>query len=444
MLVADHPNKRRMISAKSTRFVSLMVFLVGFYFSIQNQSVVATSVVVLSSVLLMLAGNSVRFSALLIIPVFASIQLLFAFSVLASSSNYSVTYGPLDFPEYIEIASPLLFGYLIPFFLFKLELQLHDQCQTSRPLHVEAICVEAVKWGLVSEIVSNFIGSVPVVGALVWYAALLWKLAIPVLFFSTSKKKLAVGLALLLLTMAVKSSLYWNFLMVTTVGVLYGYSSGALKLSRVVLIMMIGVFGSVVIQTFKHVQRSNMEVSPMKELRTIVGSFRNETQRYVLFESLIGRLHQGLHDSFVYDRCGSVECSDPTIIKSAVGTLLPRFLYPDKPSFNSEKLKKLGGYTGMGNSFITISGCAEAYANYGRFGGAAFMVLFSFFILFYFRWLGRMFVGVPSIFLIIPFYHVMRVEVDFYHWFTCLFYGTIILRLFYSRMEKNFLFKGQA
>ena len=106
--------------------------------------------------------------------------------------------------------------------------------------------------------------------------------------------------------------------------------------------MIVGVFGSLVIQTFKHVQRSKAEVSTIKELRTIVGSFEDEAQRYVLFESLMGRLHQGLHDSFVYDRCGSVECSDPTIYKSAVGTFLPRFLYPDKPGFNTEKLKILG------------------------------------------------------------------------------------------------------
>ena len=226
--------------------------------------------------------------------------------------------------------------------------------------------------------------------------------------------------------------------MVMAVGVLYGYSVGAMKLLRVILIMIVGVFGSLVIQTFKHVQRSKAEVSTIKELRTIVGSFEDEAQRYVLFESLMGRLHQGLHDSFVYDRCGSVECSDPTIYKSAVGTFLPRFLYPDKPGFNTEKLKNFGGYYGMGNSFITISGCAEAFANYGRIGGTVFMVLFSFFLLNYYSVLGRIFVGMPSLFLFVPFYHVVRVEVDFYHWFTCLFYGTIILKLFYLRWDKLF------
>ena len=394
--------------------------------------------VVLSSMMLLLVGNFVRFSALLTIPAFASVQLLFAFSLLDSSTNYTVSYGPLRFAEYIEIASPIIFGYLIPYFLFRNEWHAYEEDTNLQSWRIDAICLDAVKWGLLSEIASNFIGGVPVVGALLWYSALLWKLAIPVLFFRTQRRTLAIVLALLLLLMAAGSSLYWNFLMVMAVGVLYGYSVGAMKLLRVILIMIVGVFGSLVIQTFKHVQRSKAEVSTIKELRTIVGSFEDEAQRYVLFESLMGRLHQGLHDSFVYDRCGSVECSDPTIYKSAVGTFLPRFLYPDKPGFNTEKLKNFGGYYGMGNSFITISGCAEAFANYGRIGGTVFMVLFSFFLLNYYSVLGRIFVGMPSLFLFVPFYHVVRVEVDFYHWFTCLFYGTIILKLFYLRWDKLF------
>ena len=92
----------------------------------------------------------------------------------------------------------------------------------------------------------------------------------------------------------------------------------------------------------------------------------------------------------------------------------------------------------MGNSFITMFRCAEAFANYGRIGGTVFMVLFSFFLLNYYSVLGRIFVGMPSLFLFVPFYHVVRVEVDFYHWFTCLFYGTIILKLFYLRWDKLF------
>ena len=441
MSTKAQPMTKRFFDVRLTHIISVILFLSGFYYSIQDQSLFASSMVVLSSILILLVGNTGQFSPLLSIPAFASIQLLFAFSLLDSSDNYSVTYGPLRFSQYIDIAAPLIFGYLVPFYCFRVFDKTHAKRARIEQWKIEAVCLDAVKCGLVSELASNLIGGLPVVGALIWYSSLLWKLAIPVLFFHTSRKKLAIGLVFLLLLMAIRSALYWNFILVMAMGVLYGYSTGVIKLSRVILLVTIGVFGSLVIQTFKHVQRTQVEFSTIQELRTIIESFENEAQRYVLFESLMGRLHQGLHDSFVYERCSSADCSDPTILKSAVGTFLPRILYPDKPSFNSDKLKNLGGYYGMGNSFITISGCAEAFANFGRSGGAVFMALFSFFILLFYSSLARMLAGMPALFLFIPFYHVIRVEVDFYHWFTCLIYGTIILKLFYSRWDRAYQLK---
>ena len=202
MLALAERNRGDGVAVKFTRISSLILFLVGFYFVVQDQSIVASSMVVLSSMMLLLVGNFVRFSALLTIPAFASVQLLFAFSLLDSSTNYTVSYGPLRFAEYIEIASPIIFGYLIPYCLFRTEWHAYEEDTNLQSWRIDAICLDAVKWGLLSEIASNFIGGVPVVGALLWYSALLWKLAIPVLFFRTQRRTLAIVLALLLLLMA--------------------------------------------------------------------------------------------------------------------------------------------------------------------------------------------------------------------------------------------------
>ena len=97
MLALAERNRVDGVAVKFTRISSLILFLVGFYFVVQDQSIVASSMVVLSSMMLLLVGNFVRFSALLTIPAFASVQLLFAFSLLDSSTNYTVSYGPLRF-----------------------------------------------------------------------------------------------------------------------------------------------------------------------------------------------------------------------------------------------------------------------------------------------------------------------------------------------------------
>ena len=62
--------------------------------------------------------------------------------------------------------------------------------------------------------------------------------------------------------------------MVMAVGVLYGYSVGAMKLLRVILIMIVGVFGSLVIQTFKHMQRSKAEVSTISDGGRLLGHLK--------------------------------------------------------------------------------------------------------------------------------------------------------------------------
>jgi hypothetical protein len=385
--------------------------------------------IVSSSVVNLILSQRLGFAPLTLIPVFGSVQLILAFILLSGESSSWNNYGPLSVDQYIKYSSLGVFCFLIPFFEWG-KASMRRPARITSVSHHKSVVFLMIIWGFVAEVISFFAGSVPVFGAIGWYFTLLWKLAIIIAFFDTKQKTLASCLFCVLFLKCLMSSLYWEFFMTCVIGSTYGLSKGSIRIGQFAGIALLGLSTVLVIQSFKHYQRTHIEVDEVAVISDLVFSLGDEEQRKLLAVGAFGRLNQGIHDSFVYDNCGPAGCGKQTIAASALGVFIPRFFFKEKPGFNSSKLQMLGNYWGMGMSFITVSGCAEAFANFGLYGGAFFMLCYSFFLLRAFKWCQDKFGHLPSILLIIPFYHVLRVEVDFYHWFSGLVYGTFALLTF--------------
>ncbi|MBE7170994.1 MAG: hypothetical protein INR73_10410 [Williamsia sp.] len=103
-----------------------------------------------------------------------------------------------------------------------------------------------------------------------------------------------------------------------------------------------------------------------------------------------------------------------TILTSLAATIVPRFLWPDKPeaggAYNFKRFlgAKLKGWS------ENISPFGEAYGNFGVTGGIVFMFFFGLFFNFVFQWLLKIAVNTPSLILWFPylFFYAISIETD--------------------------------
>ncbi|WP_075602799.1 hypothetical protein [Saccharicrinis aurantiacus] len=135
-------------------------------------------------------------------------------------------------------------------------------------------------------------------------------------------------------------------------------------------------------------------------------------------ENMTARLNQGWIISAVMYHVPQKEpyAGGSTIIEALEASLLPRFLAPNK--------KKAGGrenfmkYTGLplgDNTSMGISISGEAYANYGKYGGMLFMLIWGMFISWFWKKLGDLSNLYPTLLIWSPilFLQVIKAETEF-------------------------------
>ena len=382
-----------------------------------------------------LLKQSRGFNLLSIIPIATIGQLILAPSELRDSMNGFFIYGPLDFSEYQSFAMPLIFSGLLPFFLCRNHKPVKENTPSLVKENTKIMIKFLVVFGFLSRIFFWLWGNVSIVGALLFYAQLSWKIATILVLFHSKNRLWFFVLASLLIFDSYTSTLWWDVGVFAIIGLIYGYSLGRFGIVKLIQFAAVGVLIVVFIQSAKHFQRSGGNLT-RASIDMIIDDLSSANDDGLLFEGLLGRLNQGVHDSFVYNNAALKTTKEMTIPQSFLGVFVPRIIYPDKPSFNSKKLRMLGNYDGMGSAFITLSGFAEAYANFGLFGGMIFLFIFSLWLNHLWRMLRGRLDGPALLLLIIPFFHVLRCEVDFYHWFSGLFNGWLVFELI-TRVLKN-------
>jgi hypothetical protein len=189
--------------------------------------------------------------------------------------------------------------------------------------------------------------------------------------------------------------------------------------------MIAGIFVILVIQSIKPAYRSvtwrgNQNVDKLSVFSELVGErltdptklFSNEKQLFGFY----GRFSQG---QIVSQVMFSVPYKYPyadgeTILLSLAGSVVPRFLWPDKPEtggvYNFQRFLgiKLVGYS------IGLSPFGEAWGNFGKTGGIIFMFFFGLLLNFFFHLLLKLCLVTPSLILWFPFlfFYTLQVESD--------------------------------
>ncbi len=104
-----------------------------------------------------------------------------------------------------------------------------------------------------------------------------------------------------------------------------------------------------------------------------------------------------------------------TIFVATVGSLLPRFVWPDKPKAGGqEKMRRFAGYKVRGTTSMNIGPLAEGYANFGKVGGWIYIFLYGTAISWLFSQLILQARTHPTLIFWIPFIflQVVKVETD--------------------------------
>ena len=379
-----------------------------------------------------------------LVPVFAILQLLIANEFMTDVTSVIWNYSPIESETYYMYAIPLVYCYTIPFFyLGRRGVEtLKERGDTLRApnnrVSNKLIARELIVIGLVSELAFIFVRDISIVGALITFGKLAWHLAIPMYLFDLKKYIPALLLFLYLVLGAWQSTLYWDLYMVVLLTIIYGWNRGKLSWAQIGVSSTIFLILVVSIQSLKSDIRSGDDVAAA-EVGAVAVDFANGEGNERVLVKMFGRLNQGIHDSFVYHQIEESGKSSNSILESVLGTFLPRFLFPNKPTFSSDKFVDFTGYTGMGYSFISLSGCAESASNFGLFWGCLFLLFWGFVILNWAHFQIEHYTEVcdASIISFIPFYHVIRVEVDFFHWTCGLVYGFIVVWVIMRRLGKT-------
>jgi hypothetical protein len=101
-----------------------------------------------------------------------------------------------------------------------------------------------------------------------------------------------------------------------------------------------------------------------------------------------------------------------TIYLSLAASVVPRFLWLDKPEAGGVyNFKRFLGVTLRGYS-IGLSPFGEAWGNFGQTGGIVFMFFFGLLFNFFFHWLLRITKDVPSLILWFPFLFFYAVQIE--------------------------------
>jgi hypothetical protein len=198
-----------------------------------------------------------------------------------------------------------------------------------------------------------------------------------------------------------------------------------ISFSKKFAILLVGVFGIVVLQAIKPTFRkqtwfgrnkgseltifTNLLVEKVNSPSTL---FNDQKMLFALYS----RFNQG---QIISNVLYSIPLKYPyahgeTIVTSLAASIVPRFLWPDKPeSGGAYNFKRFLGITLRGWS-ANISPFGEAWGNFGKGGGIVFMLFFGLLFNFLLSYLLKLALKYPSIILWLPylFFYAVSIEND--------------------------------
>lgn len=271
------------------------------------------------------------------------------------------------------------------------------------------------------------------------------------LLFSTSfKNKKVILFIVFILTFitSLKGALFHDFLLwMTFIGI---YAAIVLRPSLIykLLIITVAMLLIFVLQSAKEQYRNLLQESGQsgyieKFITSVDDSFTQNEDDSNNVEKLVNRINQGWIISKIIERVPNIEphTSGETIITAIKASLLPRFLYPDKPIAGGRaNYEKYTGFPLTSSTSMGISLLGEAYINFGVVKAWIFMLFFGLFTSFVILQLFKLAYQYPTIWLWLPliFLHFVKAETELLVQLNFLI-KSIILVYAFVYINKNFL-----
>lgn len=243
------------------------------------------------------------------------------------------------------------------------------------------------------------------------------------LYYASEKRNIGYllsGFGLLMFT-SIRGGMFGEMVFMLLIGAIIFSTNYALRLRSKILIAVLGFAFIIVIQSVKGEYRKVAWVSGASSTYfadLVADRISNPSKVFdpnALFPTAV-RFNQGWLIASTMARVPSVVpyAEGETIYNSVLAILVPRFLWPDKPSAGgSYNLKRFLGFGDIGYS-MNIGPIGEAWANFGKWGGIFFMFLYGLFFRFIFDFLLGIVNKRPSVIIWFPllFFYAVGVETD--------------------------------
>ncbi|HEX6180961.1 MAG TPA: hypothetical protein VFZ47_06915 [Chitinophagaceae bacterium] len=334
--------------------------------------------------------------------------------------------------EYYSFMFPatvmMIIGLKLPIFFRKRTFKDHEQYMTNVKAYVGTMKYQGLIMVAVGFLASLFERSVP--GALTYVFFLLRYLMFVGAFYCLysdlpNKKIILVGVFGLLIFRSIYAGMFGELLYMGAMTVILVLLGSKFKFITKLATIFGGIFLILVIQSIKptyrgQVWRGKAEGQQVSLFASMVTQKATDPLSMLKDEKTLflfyGRFNQGQIISRVLE---SVPARFPyaegqTIYLSLAASVVPRFMWPDKPeSGGIYNFKRFLGVT-LRSYSIGLSPFGEAWGNFGRGGGIVFMFFFGLLFNFFFHLLLSIATRVHSLILWFPFlfFYAIQIESD--------------------------------
>jgi hypothetical protein len=363
----------------------------------------------------------------------------------------------ISLEQYFEIAIPgifsLAFGALLPIFNKKniCNKIFYDLNNTN----YEKLGITMIFLGIAARMLHTFLGSISVLGPIITSLGNLVFIGSIYIYYSNHKYKNLIIVTIITLTLLLNiiGGLFWEFFIWTMFVLMLISSQWKTNFLFKIFITIFAIISILLIQNVK-IQYRNL---------TWKGEHFSSSGKVMLFSNLIyesgkeiitdfnirnlvlpltDRMNQGKLDAYVFSYIPLHKdfADGRTISDSFLGAFIPRIFWPDKPGYDTRKLKELGGYSTLGNSFLSLSPLGETYGNFGTLVGSCFLFFYGLLINYLHFTIIKAAKNKKYILLFSPllFYNIIRFEVDFTHVFSGFFTGLISIFVILLILEHVF------
>ncbi len=332
--------------------------------------------------------------------------------------------------EYFSFMLPatvaMIIGLKLPIFFRKQTFKNHEQYMINAKNYLSGMKWQGLIMVIVGLIASLLEGYVPdVIGYILFLLKYLMFVGVFYCLYSTfpNKRTIMIFVFGLLIFRSIYGGMFGEMVYMGVMTVILVLLGNKTLFITKFSIMIAGVFCLLILQSVKPAYRNQIwkkeiegqKVSLFSDMMLEKASsplelFKDERTLFLFYTrfnqgQIVSRVLESVPHRFSY-------ADGETIYLSLAASIVPRFLWQDKPeSGGLYNFKRFLGVTLRGYS-IGLSPFGEAWGNFGKSGGIFFMLCFGLLFNFFFQLLLKISVKVPSLILWFPFLFFYAVQVE--------------------------------